>query len=678
MNLEGFAKEFLEEALSLAQAEEDGEFQENKFTQNALNYLCDIKEAFEPKIAYFYSRGVKLNAWELNLENDSIDIYVSIFNNSSGLTKVGKTAVSDALKRGVKFLEQSMGGLHRNMEESSKSFDAAQSLYSMKDDLRSARIVLLTNCLYSGDVSEELKLGDVNITYHIWDVERFFQLVEQHGGREAIEINVADLKGGLPCVQLESFNNIYDSYLGIISGEVLANFYEHWGQRLLEQNVRAYLQTRNKVNKGILKTITNSPEMFLAYNNGISTAAESVEVVRDNDSGQLKIVGMKNFQIVNGGQTTASLYYASRKAGSDLGRVNVQFKLTVLRDTKTMNEHLMLISKYANSQSKVNTSDLSANHPFHLELEKLSRTVWAPNVSGRGKPTTKWYYERTRGQYISDLFLEKKQKEKERFKVQCPQSQKLVKTGVAKYEMSWQQKPHYVSQGGETNFIRFMEAVAANYEKMMPDERYFTHLVAKAILFKTCDDVVAKKNFGGHKANVVTYSIALLSHLTQQKLDLGRIWKKQSVGNQTRNVLSKIADHVWKHITSPPKEGMNIDSYCKKEYCWTALRDNNWDEVVLGLDEMGLEIVGGPAEPLEEMQNETSDDISDVASIPGANWKRLAAWGEQTGTLKSWERSMARLIGDYVDNGRPIAPKKATQGLKMLETAMEKGFMLDF
>lgn len=95
----------------------------------------------------------------------------------------------------------------------------------------------------------------------------------------------------------------YDAYLGIVPGSFLAKAYLKYGSKLLQGNVRAFLSIRGKVNRGIRETIIKSPENFFTYNNGIAVVARSVRFSVDGT----KIVHMRDPQIINGGQTTASL-----------------------------------------------------------------------------------------------------------------------------------------------------------------------------------------------------------------------------------------------------------------------------------------------------------------------------------------------------------------------------------
>ena len=100
-----------------------------------------------------------------------------------------------------------------------------------------------------------------------------------------------------------------------------------------------------------------------------------------------------------------------------------------------------------------------------------------------------------------------------------PLRQKFTKTDLAKYENTWDQYPYLVSLGAEKNFIRFTVALV---ERGYPtvDENYFHRLIANALLFKTAEKLIGGQAYGGFRAQIVTYTLAWLSHDTSQRLDL--------------------------------------------------------------------------------------------------------------------------------------------------------------
>lgn len=467
-------------------------------------------------------------------------------------------------------------------------------------------------------------------------------------------------------------NPDYVTYLAIIPGKTLVELYGKYGPRLLERNVRSFLQVRGNVNKGIRKTIIDEPHMFLAYNNGLSATAEKVEIISSN--GIYGIKWARDFQIVNGGQTTASIYHAYRKDKADVSNIYVQVKLTVLKDASRIDTFVPKISLYANSQNKVNAADFSANNPFHIKLEELSRTVWAPAPPGM-QLQTRWYYERARGQYLDEKGGEGTLARKKAFEAINPTRQKFTKTDLAKFENTWNQLPHVVSRGAEKNFIEFM-ALLQERGEFQPDRKYYEHLVAKAILFRQAEKLVQKQQYGGYRANIVTYALALISHKTSQRIDLDRIWKEQSISPVLMDTIIEASEIVHRHITNPPG-GRNITEWCKKEQCWEDLFALN-----LKLpDELEKELISIDGRERTEIDRgiDSSDDedrkkISEVMKVPADTWFRIARWAKETGNLQPWQRSLSFSLGNLAKRGRETSRKQAVQALRILEEAHRLGF----
>jgi hypothetical protein len=674
VKVQDWAADFLEDVLAQAGARKDGEFQENVFTEEAIGYLVDAGECIDPELAYHRGRGVKLNAWDLHEESDSVDLFVSLFDGTEPCRKVPRSEAADALARARKFLERSLEGLWKELEESAEAFAAAQGIHAFGNRLRRAKVYLLANGLVDPEPFPDVALGPVEISHYVCDVDKLFQASGAGAVREPIEIGPEDLSGGLSCVRLPGDNGVYDSYVGVLPGTVLAGLYQRWGQRILERNVRSYLQARANVNKGILETVRDKPEMFLAFNNGISTVAESAEIA-PGEGDVVTVVRLRNFQVVNGAQTTATLHDAQRNRGIDLSAVYVPFKLTVLRDPSKVDTLVPSISRFANTQNRVSLSDFFANDPYHVELERLSRTTWVP--SERGKSTTKWFYERARGAYINEMNREGTEAKKRAFKATYPKSQMLNKTSVAKFWMTWAQQPHIVSLGAEKDFSRFMEHVSRSGSHQ-PDEAYFKRLVAKAILFRECDRIVGQQNLGGYKANVVAYTVAWLSHLTSQRLDLEKIWERQAPSEAVLSAMLDLSKEVWEHINHPPPNVKNLGEWAKREACWTSLREK--PHPLPALEPELVDVGPGEGSPLERvpastpLSPEVEAEIALVGSKSADWWFGLARWAAQTNNFQGWERKLAFSLGRIVASGRRATPRQAHQGARILREAGESGY----
>ncbi len=673
MSLDEFVRDLNESVLAESQA--TGDDPELVFTRNAVEYLTDTGECLGPDPFLFKARGYRADGWDLQEENSALDLFVTRFVPGGGITKIPKGQVLDALSRGRRFVERCVDGAWGEITASAEALDAAKEIHRVAGTLRLIRIFLLTNALCPDRKLEDSKLGKTKIAYIVCDIDRLNTIASGGVAREPIELARSQLGGGLPCVPIADASGSYDSYLGVISGSVLADLYHDWGDRLLEHNVRSYLQARGKVNRGILETLRSEPRMFLAYNNGISATAEHA-TTSTGQSHQVVITGLRNFQIVNGGQTTATLHIARYREGLDLAGVNVQLKLTVIRDAASVERIVPQISKFANSQTKVTLSDFSANDPFQMGLEQLSRHTWTPVHPGR--PASKWFYERTRGRYLTELGGQGSPGKRTAFQNQFPKSQVLTKILAAKCEMAWAQRPHVVSLGGEKNFSNFIDELGRSV-RSAPSEDYFRRLVALVILYRECDLIVEGRAFGGYKANVVAYSIAWLSYLTAQCLDLQTIWNEQEVGDGVRQALYELATDVWAHLNAPPPTVRNVTEWCKKEACWRELRSRPKSLPTLSKQTTNPETLGalGPISVGPSAATPPADAEKVIVAAQGVSketWFGLAAWAKKTGNLEPWERKLAFSMGRIRGRGWTPTEKQARHGMRILGEAREKGY----
>ncbi len=434
--------------------------------------------------------------------------------------------------------------------------------------------------------------------------------------------------------------------------------------------MRSFLQVRGKINKGIQQTIAEEPNRFLAYNNGISATAREVDV-EQGAQGQLRLRTATDFQIVNGGQTTASLFHAWKKEQRDISHLVVQVKLTVAKDQDRLGEFVPLISLYANSQNKVNSADFSANGPFHQQLQALSRTMWAPPVGGMERGT-RWYYERARGSYLDDKSRTGTPTQVRQWEREHSLVQKFTKTDLAKFENTWDELPHYVSRGAEKNFAEWTQRREESGWPIV-DEQYFHELVAKAILFRRTEQIVSAQGVPGYRANIVTYSLAWLNAASQRRLPLERIWSAQGLPARIAKAIDTVGNVARQHIMQPPG-GMNITEWCKREQCWVRFGKveislpSGWDEELV---EKAYERRIDPA-----VAAEGQAAIGRIREIPAQVWFNMSKWAKERGHLSPWQRSLAFSLGKLASQGRAPSAKQAIQGVKILEAAQLLGFAI--
>jgi hypothetical protein len=551
------------------QTEEDfGSFSEEAFTHLMIEYLTEAGELEDGHVCYHSAHGLKVNGYNVQEEEGRLDLFISIYTSSPSPSTIRKDEVESAFRQLINFLKKVYKGYHQTIEEASPGFDMAQIIYSQRSQITHVRLFLFTDGLTTLQTKTSQIKDGMNYSFNIWDLRRTYRCVTSGQKREAIEINFqTQYDCIIPCLAMPESQADYSAYVAIIPGEILCKIYSEYGSRLLERNVRSFLQAKGNVNRGIRQTILKEPHRFLAYNNGISATAEAVQLV-DLPNGGKGIAGIRDLQIVNGGQTTASLYQAVRKDKADISGIYVQTKLTVV-DRDRIDEIVPLISRYANNQNKVSEADFSANDPFHIRIEELSRTIWAPAVDGTQRQT-RWFYERARGQYADAKNRESTPAKQKAFTLTHPSTQKFMKTDLAKFEHTWDQLPHVVSLGAQKNFSRFT-LLRAECGKVEVDGMYFTQLVAKAILFKSAEKIVDHEKFGGYRANIVTYTLSYLSFTAKEHIDLNWIWKHQSLPTDLQKTISITSQRVHQVITNPPN-GRNVTEWCKKEACWQAVQ----------------------------------------------------------------------------------------------------------
>lgn len=671
--LSEFYTSFRDEVLCASDIETSGWNTDDFLTAVMLEYLEEAGEVIDPIICPFRGYGLQMNAYAISEDYESVDLFVSIYSNAEQPRSVSQTDISAAIHRAIELYHRAINDLYTSFQKDNDTYEFAITLYKQKNTIKNVRICAITNGLVKPIEFKNLTLGDTKITFAIWDIDRLYRCVTSGKMRETIEINFEEKFGlTIPCIE-NSTSNKYSVYLAIINGDLLASLYDEFRDRLLEKNVRSFLQVKGSVNKGIRDTLRDEPDMFLAYNNGISVTAESVDIVRD-ENGKPSIRQIRDMQIVNGGQTTASIFNAKndKKAQIDLSKVFVQMKVSVIHSNEDMDEIVPRISTFANTQNKIQIADFSANDPFHRKIEELSRTIWAP-VQGGMKPHN-WFYERARGQYADMLSRETTAKRKKEFKETHPL---FTKTDLSKYENTWDQLPFQVSEGAQKNFRRFMLRLK-DRKNFVPDEAYYHALIAKAILFKRTEKLVQQQQYGGYRANIVTYTLSFLSYKTAQKIDLDRIWKEQCLSPALEQEIINVSRFVHQMIVNPPG-GANISEWCKKEKCWEAIKAHEY--ILSESFQSELLSVARPAAKItvasQSINSLTEDEkalIDQAAGIPSETWFALSKWAKETKNFQPWKRSLLFSVGSLVSRGQKPSIKQATHAMDAYNEALRKGF----
>lgn len=618
--------------------------------------------------------------------DQSLGIFLCDFTDTLEAQTLTMRDVKALFKREENFVTDSLNGfIQQNAEESSPGYGLAVDINVRYKNVRSYKFYIISDRVKSRLIKEIPigKIGDANVEYYIWDISRLQSLRESRTGKEDIIIDLREFGiEGIPCLEA-SRSDDYTAYLCNIPGKVLADLYNTYGGRLLEGNVRSFLTVRGKINKGIRNTILNDPSKFFAYNNGVAATAYEIKTRKGLSS--LLITELTGLQIVNGGQTTASLAAAlinDKARANDLKNIFVPMKLSVVSPNNAMNL-IPDIARYANSQNKVSEADFFSNSPFHVRIESISRKLLAPAVNGN-QFGTHWYYERARGQYRQEQFKMTSAQQK-KFKMENPKNQVISKTDLAKYYHINAMKPDVVSLGAQKNFIQFAEwaGKAWKNDESGFNEDFFKNIVAVDILFHAVDNLVRKAFWyeGGYKAQVNTYTLSLLFYLIQKKypdrtFDLRRVWASQAIAPEVQAQLEDISYCVYKQLTDPGRGVQNVTEWAKKSDCWETMKAQEFslrDDFIRSLAYKSADSEKKKDARIEQKEINKANAMIEVANYGVKKWKNLKQWGIQNHIFNSSDISFLNTaIG--MERGNFPSDRQCVKILKVLEKAREESY----
>lgn len=635
-------------------------------------------------------RRIRIDGYQQDDADNSFRLIVCDFTGGDELETMTRTRAEVAFKQVLAFAEDSIS--NRIWSESgignSDAAELASILSSVREHTTRFRIYLFTDSIMSGRIKDlpDGEIAGVPVEFQIWDIVRLSAISASGFGLEEFEIDLTKyVNGGLPCLPASSTDE-YKGFLAVIPGDVLAKIYDKYGSKLLEGNVRSYLTARGSVNKNIQGTIRAEPEKFFVYNNGITCTATHANIEKGVEG--YRLCSVKYLQIVNGGQTTASLHTALMLGKSDLSSTHVQMKLSIVtvEETEKLEELIEKIARYSNKQNKVNDADFFSNHPYHQAIERHSRRVLAPSAQG-AQYNTHWFYERARGQY-QNAQLHLTPAKKREFQRHNPRSQMFVKTDVAKCENSWMCKPHIVSRGAQKNFSDFATYITARWGedgRQFNNEGYFREVVARVILFRSTEKLVSDANWyqsGLPRAQIVTYTISKLSFMIREleddsTLDFKAIWNMQVLSPELKEFIQHIAKEICSVIISPPVTGMHVGEWSKKEKCWQIVKDlqitlpKNIQENLISKDEAKSIQKDNINEGGE---NKKIDALTTVVTLGTSYWKRLGDWAADYSPVYGKEADLVRLASS---KGWIPSDRQAAILTSLRERLEKEGFRKD-
>ncbi len=667
---------------------EEGALPHEVFLEWCIGELTEIGETEDLILSNFSQTGQSVHGYSFSDYDSRLDLYVTEYKNTTEEYTLYKTDADASINRLKNFIEKSFSKKNK-VDVHHPAYDLIDLM--AKTEITLLRIFLFTNGKSTITRTEDMLINDINVQTHIWDIHRFLRFKTSGNYIENTDVITKEFNVEfIPCSSTDgdgnknsnnetdtSSNDGISTYLCVFKGDFLADIYYEFTSRLLERNVRSFLGFR-QVNKGILNTIEEEPDKFIAYNNGLTATATGVDLNKE----QNKITKIYGLQIVNGGQTTNAVYRAKYSSKLDLKDVFIPVKLCVLSELQ-MDELGSKISKFANTQNVIKRTDLTSNHPVYRELERLSRSIIAPAKDG-SQVETQWFFERARGQYMDEISRLGSAAKKRAFEKKFPKQQKIDKSLLCRYWGSWYQEFEDVSQGAEKYHPNFIEDLDKNKNKFDPknDELSFQKLIAMAIIHKSTYKRIRERKYGySYPTNVAEYTVALISNLSGMKINLLDIWKKQSLPEEFIENIDYIAPIVGDTIKNLcDEEGLIARELAKGrkvrgKNLWTILQDKNLvlpakfkisDDVVVDTPKTTT----GRA-PLSVDQEEA---VSTIKNLDFEELWALATWAKETDNLQSWQRGIVGSVATRLSRSGEPSGKQAVQVKKALEEAQKLGF----
>ena len=593
MTLEEFRESYINDIN--AEAVNTSHYPIEVFIDNAIDILKNDYSLITDMSQCFYEftkgtkayRNMRVDAAYLDLPSSTINLLFAEYNEGA-IKTITNTFLETKSQLLLNYFENSLKGFFKDAEQADPAVQLARDIrlnvsYIYKIHLFIISTDKLSKAVKTLELPEYTYNGQTfKVELDVLDIEAIYKSKLAGFAKEDIIINCSDFGvEGIPCIKADIETEQYESYLAIVPGTFLAEIYKKHSAALLEANVRSFLKFNGGVNKGIRGTILNEKSRFFTYNNGISTTAKSITTVLHPQKGLL-ITSFTDLQIINGGQTTATLAATNIKYNADLSGIFVQMKLTILKDSDP--ELIRNIATYANSQNKVKTADLNSSHPFYVRIEDFSRRIYAPLASGQIVQQL-WFFERARGQYEQPTMQMTKAQIAD-YKLVRPKDKKFTLTDLSKYLNAADMMPHYVSWGGEVNAAHFHNNMLKQWNKdnSVYNELFYKELIGKKILFAYIESVVSAQIWyqerSAYRPQIVAYTFAKLvqeAKKLKKAINFRQIWDAQRVLDVFENDVAGIAKLVFDTIYDDSRSTANIETYCKKEECWQIVSKKSYD-----------------------------------------------------------------------------------------------------
>lgn len=647
------------------------------FTQYVLNEMCEKANLGEATTCYAaihndatHNVMGEIFGYAKSINGETVCLFYTIYDTASidEPQTIPAEKYHQAIARLQGYYNAAISGRCNEMEPSADDYDICKYIYENDEDITNVRLFVISN----GTIRQNLKtpkerIKDKTVKYATWDINTIYK--NTHSGADHMFVDIDlfdddDFKFKIPFIEMESPIERYQTYIAMLPGEFVYNLYDNFNTDLLQSNVR-FFKGKNKCNKEIINTLKTKPHRFLAYNNGLTATASDVliEKTEDQQMGYLRYI--ENFQILNGGQTTASIYFAKKwNPEIDLNTVFVQMKLIVLQEN--LEDFHPLITKYSNTQTKIDPSDYSTNNPFNQKLQELSRTLIAPDVEEKGN-ISHWYYERVSGQYDQDLNRIKDKLDKDKFKSENPISQRFDKKDLGRVYTAWHQHPDISILGPQKCYPEFIK----KFENTVPDNIFFEDFVATLIIFRYME----KKNpvfleFHQLKAQMTVYTLAMLYHVTNGNISLYKIWQNQDMSDNLKAFVNNLAKQLYEKLSADKPDTVTFRDFCKSAKTWEATKKYTFNLDISSITN-DFKTKNEDVARKEMGRNITENERKDVERLGVQFWDGLSRL--DTELFTELEYQLMQQIVQSFTTGKQLTPVQIYEGKQLIKKFEESG-----
>lgn len=653
---------------------EDGEESFNNglnFTEIVLEEMKENSLIDEYAIVYMApNKQEEIYAYGFSNEGSILDIYITFFNkNIEILQDIDAKHIYSLISKPYSFLKELIGGTYDGKwgdDTLSSEFINLmhENLNAEKNEkhegelIESVCIHLITNTQAEAEAEkcdkhknsielpEGLRMDRLPVAIDIIDIRKISEIRQiEDGNNKSVVIDLARYQGGCQIVQTRTDDDI-GVILTVLPGQLLYDIYEQYGRLILQDNVRAYLGAKGKINKTMRNTIMLDPESFLIFNNGLTIFSDGV-VIKDG-----KLIRLDGCSIVNGGQTLRTVHevidhFIEKDKKESLAKVKKLYVMAkiVSAPSNKREEIRADVSLYSNSQNKVTDVDKTAFDMFTKKIEELAYNT--KTMEGQY-----WFFERLRGEYNSRV-----NSEKHKFTNKFPKSKFMTKEQLAKYWNAFEGYPTIANLGGQKSHAQFINKLRTlKSMELTVDTTFFKRVVVRAIFYRTCEKVASEMKILGYRSQIVNFTVASLVRAikkTSKGLNEESIWDMQALDDDWDDLIKDWIEKVQASFINSVDPKLNAAMEARKEKCWEKIK-SDMDKFPIVITP---KIDNDLSSPWADYDYE--DKIQEIMKLSEEDWGDLISWvGKEENCVETKSQQILLSLMSYHKGGWTKEPSE--------------------